>query len=81
MEIIANGNIYELTSLVDNVSGRKVPGRKSVNHDFSLFTASDEDKRKKISPQLGFALFQYLSTGVHYTLMSFLLIYPYLKFL
>ena len=80
MEIIANGNIYELTSLVDNVSGRKVPGRKSVNHDFSLFTASDEDKRKKISPQLGFALFQYLSTGVHYTLMSFLLIYPYLKF-
>ena len=49
--------------LVDNVSGRKVPGRKGVNHDFSLFTASDEDKRMRISPQLAFALFQYLSTG------------------
>ena len=50
--------------VVDNVSGRKVPGRKGINHDFSLFTASDEDKKKKISPQLGFALFQYLSTGM-----------------
>ena len=35
-----------------------------MNHDFSLFTASDEDKKKRISPQLAFALFQYLSTGI-----------------
>ncbi len=52
--------------VVDNVSGRKVPGRKGINQDFTLFTPAPEDKKKRITPQLAFALFQYLSTGKFY---------------
>eukprot|EP00794_Sanderia_malayensis_P005476 gene5476-6160_t len=63
-EIIQSEIVDETDVYIDNVSGRKVPGRKGTNQDFSLFSASDEDKKKRISPQLAFALFQYLSTAV-----------------
>ena len=48
---------------VDNVSGKKV-NRKHHNQDFSLFLPSPTDSQPKISPQLAFAIFQYLSTGI-----------------
>ena len=50
--------------LVDNVSGKKVH-RKHHNEDFSLFLPAPQDTQPKISAQLAFAIFQYLSTGMY----------------
>ena len=52
-----------LFHLVDNVSGKKVH-RKHYNEDFSLFLPAPADAQPKISPQLAFAIYQYLSTGM-----------------
>ena len=47
---------------VDNVSGKKVH-RKHHNQDFSLFLPAPTDAQPKISAQLAFAVYQFLSTG------------------
>lgn len=62
-EIIQAEIVDETDVYVDNVSGQKVH-RKHHNQDFTLFLPSPEDAQPKLSSQLVFAIFQYLSTAV-----------------
>ena len=59
--------------LVDNKSGKKIPGRRAMK-DFTDF-AKEED-RPKVSSQHALAVYQFLSTGG----FVFLLPYSYIGF-
>ena len=54
-----SSNFFILFFSVDNVSGKKV--KRNNQQDFSLFVP-DAPTYSKISPQLSFAIFQYLTT-------------------
>ncbi|XP_002154156.2 metal transporter CNNM4 [Hydra vulgaris] len=64
-EIIQDEIVDETDIYVDNVSGKKVQRKKNqLNHDFSMFLPHPGASKSKISPQLAFAIYQYLSTSV-----------------
>ncbi|XP_066921976.1 metal transporter CNNM2-like [Clytia hemisphaerica] len=60
-EIIQDEIVDETDVYIDNVSGQKV--KRNNQQDFSIFLP-DAPTVSKISPQLSFAIFQYLSTSV-----------------
>ena len=54
--------LVSLMLLVDNKSGKVIPGRKkALMRELSLF--SDEEDQPKVSQQLQLAILQYLNTG------------------
>ncbi|XP_047128854.1 metal transporter CNNM4 [Hydra vulgaris] len=64
-EIIQAEIVDETDVYVDNVSGKKVQRKKyQLNNDFSLFLSNSKETKTKISPQLSFAIYQFLSTSV-----------------
>ncbi|XP_065649303.1 metal transporter CNNM4 [Hydra vulgaris] len=64
-EIIQAEIVDETDIYIDNVSGKKVQRKKyQLNNDFSLFLSNSKETKTKISPQLSFAIYQFLSTSV-----------------
>ena len=63
MQFHALNNAFGLLMLlVDNKSGKVIPGRKkNLMRELSLF--SDEEDQPKVSQQLQLAIMQYLNTG------------------